>query len=280
MYRVAGEWDAADPANKRRAIKSVAAALTALTSHIIDEPAPLMRAVARKLHKVYCDDSWLSPARQVLCRRVPARALASPPSKLTVNPIAQQMLVDLLNGSHYVPARHRRYHRHIVLVALMSGDRPPTRAELRDAGVTIAGKVFKRVRAVMRNPGDATSCLVPAAVERNLPPTRVHKAVAFLLSPVCVRPLAYGSKTVRNTRGEEVSQAFVLPVVMTLAKVQLAVLTRTATIEELYRMYLEHSNTEQDVPDRVGMAAPEPRGVTVPCRVRTRDVHSAGEACD
>lgn len=170
------------------------------------------------------------------------------------------MLVDLLNGAHYVPPRHRRYHRHIVLVALMSDDRPPTRSELRDVGVRIAGKVFKRVRAVVRNPGRATSSLVPAAVERNLPPVRVHKAVAFLLSPVCVRPLAYGSKTVRNTRGEEVSHAPFLheactDAVFALAKVHLAALTRTATIEELYRMYLEHSNTEQDVPDRVGIAA-------------------------
>lgn len=76
LYRVAGEWSQADPANKRRAINGVAAVLTAVAAHVVKDPTSLVRAVAHKLRKEHGDASWLTPSRQVQHARASAHSHA------------------------------------------------------------------------------------------------------------------------------------------------------------------------------------------------------------
>jgi hypothetical protein len=115
-----------------------------------------------------------------------------------------QIVLDLVKEHGKAPSRHRRYHRHLLLVALMSGDNPPTRAQLRHQHVRVSNKTFRNVCACVRNPA-STGSLVPGVVERHIPRERILKVVAFLLSPVCVRTLAYGAKRIRTSTGQEVS---------------------------------------------------------------------------
>ena len=85
----------------------------------------------------------------------------------------------------------------------MTSDDAPSRAQLREH-VRVAGKTYRNVLACVRSPDNSTA-LAPGAPQRNVPRQRIMKLVAVLPSPVCVRTLAYGSKTLRTSNGQEAS---------------------------------------------------------------------------